>query len=186
MAGLDQTVFWWFFRLSGQNGTLDDLIIFLAQYLPYFLALGFIIFVFKQKNWKIGFLVFAEGAIAAILSRGLIAETIRFFYHRPRPFMALNLSPLINESGYSFPSGHAIFFFALALIIFYHSKRLGTWYFALSLINGAARVAVGVHWPMDIAGGVILGLLSAYAVHKLVIPYLKQIAEKKTSVSPAD
>ncbi len=175
MSDINRNLFEFFFGLTGRNGLLDSFGIFLANTLPYLMVLGFLVFAIGHKNWKLRWLILAEGAMATILSRGIITEAIRFFYHNPRPFVALSLSPLITESSYSFPSGHAVFFFALAMTIFYHNRRLGWWYFALSLINGLARIFVGVHWPLDIAGGIVLGIFSGFIVHQLIKPYLRQI-----------
>lgn len=113
--------------------------------------------------------------MAIILARGIITEAIRFFYHSPRPFEALSFSALISESGSSFPSGHAAFFFALAMTVFYYGRRLGWWFFSFALVVGFARIFAGVHWPLDILGGAGVGILSGFLVHKLLKPYSRQI-----------
>ncbi|MFQ5752149.1 MAG: hypothetical protein ACE5HI_09150, partial [bacterium] len=84
MAELNRSLFELLFQLSGQNAIFDGVTIFLARFLPYFLVLGFLIFVFKRPAWKMRWLIFAEGALAVILARGIVTEIIRFFYHRPR------------------------------------------------------------------------------------------------------
>jgi undecaprenyl-diphosphatase len=37
-----------------------------------------------------------------------------------------------------------------------------------AILNGAARIAAGVHWPGDIIGGLVVGILSALLVHILL------------------
>lgn len=169
------------FGLSHRNFLLDDLGVFLAQYLPYLAVLGFLAFIFLFDGWKKRLLVFGEGALVAILARGIITEAIRFFYHSPRPFQELNLSALIGESGYSFPSGHAALFFAIAMTIFYLNRRIGMWCFVFAAINGLARIFVGVHWPLDIIGGAVVGVLSAMLIHKLFEPIVSQVQNKTDS-----
>ncbi len=181
MSTLNLYLFQFIFGLSHRNFFVDDLGVFLAQYLPYLLVLGALIFVFLFEGWKKRILVLSEGLMALILSRGIITEVIRFFYHSPRPFQALNLSALINEPSYSFPSGHAALFFALATTIFYLSRRLGWWFFALATANGLARIFVGVHWPFDIVGGAVVGIVSAMLIHKLLEPIAKQVEEQPKS-----
>ncbi len=168
MEALNQYLFGAVFQFSGRNFLLDDLGVFLAHYLPYLLVAGFLYFSFQRKDRRERFLVFTEGALGVILSRGIITEAIRFFYHHLRPFAALNFTPLIAESGYSFPSGHAAWFFALAMTVFYYNRKLGIWFFAFAAVNGVARVFVGVHWPLDILGGAVFGVLSAMFIHQLV------------------
>lgn len=182
MGGLNLYLFQLIFGLSHRNFFLDDFGVFLAQDLPYLLVLGAIVFVFLFEDWKHRVFLLVEGLLAAILSRGIVTELIRFFYHSPRPFDALHFAPLIGESGYSFPSGHAMLFFALATVIFYVSRKLGWWYFAFAAANGLARIYVGVHWPLDILGGAALGVLSAMLIHKLLEPIARQIDLKMKRV----
>jgi undecaprenyl-diphosphatase len=111
----------------------------------------------------------AFGATAVILSRGIITEVIRFFYNRPRPFLALSFVPLLNENSGSFPSGHASFFFALAPLAFLINKKAGYWFLVSSFSMVFARVAAGVHWPSDILGGIAIGLASFWIV-KFALP----------------
>lgn len=64
----------------------------------------------------------------------------------------------------SFPSGHATTAFALAAAVGFISER---WFYpALVLASAIAlsRLTLGVHYPTDVLGGAILGLLGAYAV----------------------
>lgn len=64
---------------------------------------------------------------------------------------------------YSFPSDTATFYFALAAIIFLESRAAGSIAFLWSAITvGVARVGIGWHYPSDVAGGLILGILSVY------------------------
>ena len=155
---------WWF---------LDNLGIFLASYLGYFLLLIAVILILKEKKWqdKIYFASFT--ALSLILARGIIAEMIKFFVSRLRPFSALNIQPLIQYNGYdfsmSFPSGHASLFFALASAVFYFDKKWGIRFLIAAFIMGIARIFVGVHWPLDIIAGAFIGIGSAFLVSKILL-----------------
>ena len=176
---LNSKVFEWLHGLSGYNFLLDNLDILLAKYLPYFLGVWFLMIVFRESGRRRKIFLFLEGAMAVILARGLVTESIRFFYHHPRPFDAFGFAPLIAESGWSFPSGHAAFFFALAVTVFYMNRKLGMWFFALSFLVGIARIFAGVHWPADILGGIVVGLVSGYIVHALLAPYARELRKEK-------
>ena len=180
MANFNQVLFQWIYQFSGHSIILDDISVFIAQYLPYFLVLGFLILVFKESGMRRRIFLFCEGAMSIILARGILTEIIRFLYHHPRPFTVLNFVPLIPESSYSFPSGHAAWFFALSLTVFYANRKWGIWFFILSALNGIARIYVGVHWPLDILGGIVIGLFSAWLVHKLVLPYAEELNTRKS------
>ena len=168
---LDLAIFDGIHSLANQSKILDWLGIFLASYLPYFLVLGLILYFIK---YRANFQLFAFIALSFILSRGLIVEVIRFIYSRARPFMELDFIPLINHSGgQAFPSGHAATFFALAFALWLINRRWGYWYIGLASLMGLARVFVGVHWPLDIVGGVLVALLSVIVI-KWMLPLEKR------------
>lgn len=168
MSSFNQSLFLIIHGWSGRSGLLDALGIFLAEYLPYLLVLGFLIIAYYQKGWRRKIYLFCEGALAIILARGIVTEVIRLFYHMPRPFSFYNFTPLISEAGWSFPSGHAAWFFALAMVVWYANRKWGIWYFVFAIIMGIARIYVGVHWPLDILGGAIVGIACAMFVHWLL------------------
>jgi undecaprenyl-diphosphatase len=165
MVTLNQKVFQFIYNFGGRGTFLSAAAIFFAQYLPYLLILGFLILAYYQKGWRRKVYVFCEGALAVILSRGLITEIIRFFYHHQRPFSFYGFNPLIPESGWSFPSGHAAWFFALAMVVWYTNRKWGWWFFALTILMGIARIYAGVHWPADVLAGAVVGIGSALLIH---------------------
>ncbi len=151
--------------LTGQSALLDWLIIFLASYLAPFLILGFLLMLFLEKDWHRRIYYFSFAALAIILSRGIFTEIIRFFFYRPRPFAVLNFEALINHStAAALPSGHAAFYGALALAVFLISRKWGLVYLFAAALMGVARVAAGVHWPLDIVAGALVALLSVAVV----------------------
>lgn len=149
------------------------LIVFFASYLPYILVVIAVYLLFaKEKDWRRRLHIFSVFSLAAILSRGLITEIIRFFYSRPRPFMVLNISPLINHdvSG-SFPSGHMTFYFVLALVVFFLlNRKWGLVFTAGVIFMGVARVLAGIHWYSDIAAGLAIATLCYFFVQKILLP----------------
>ncbi len=167
MAAWNLTVFELIHGWSGHFVFADVAAIFFAEYLPYLLVVGFLVLVFRQPGPRRKFYLFAEGSLAVILARGIVTESVMFFYRTVRPFALLGFSPLINESGSSFPSGHMAWFFALAIVVWFADRKWGAWYFALAALMGIARIYAGVHWPVDILGGVAIGLASGWFIHWL-------------------
>lgn len=142
---------------------IDLLVIFFAKYLGYILIGG--LFIFLARDWKKCLSLFWQVAAAAILSRGIIAEAIRFFWHRTRPFVEQSIAPLVEHSSSpSFPSGHAAFFFAVGTVLYFYNKKAGIVFLLGSTVIGIARVFAGLHWPSDIAGGAVIGILSGFFV----------------------
>lgn len=153
--------------------------VFFALYFPYLLGILALILPLAEKKWRSCWLFYFEMAFAVILGRGIITEIIRYFYAYPRPFDYFHFTPLISESGNSFPSGHAVFFFALAVIILFWRPKWGWFYLASAAVLSFARIYVGVHWPLDILGGAAIGLACGFAVYYLFKPI--ETALKKTS-----
>lgn len=148
---------------------LDFFGIFFADYLGYFLILGAIFLIWSLKDYKKRVYSSSFALLVLILSRDILTELIRYLYYRPRPFLALNFTALIN--GYhtaAFPSGHAAFYFALAGVVYLLNKKWGQYFIGAAAVMGLARVFVGVHWPLDIVAGAIVGFLSVYLTNLLL------------------
>jgi undecaprenyl-diphosphatase len=106
----------------------------------------------------------AAGYAAATLSGWALYGGVKFAFRRPRPHV---IPRLMSGAGwYSFPSGHstlAPLVFGLGALIWSapwpRRARLALLAAAalISLLIGFSRVYLGVHWPTDVAGGLLLG-----------------------------
>lgn len=161
---MNQEIFYYLNSFAGKSICFDSLIVFFGQYLAYILAVIFLLIVFKNKNWR----MLIIGAISVFLSRFVITEIIRHFYFVSRPFLNPAVHQLIfHETSGSFPSGHAAIFFALAMALYFFYKRWSILFFVFAILMGIARIIAGIHWPLDILGGAIIGIFSAYFVYKI-------------------
>ncbi len=162
---LDLKVFFFFNNLAGKWPFFDKTVIFFADHFEYFAVAAFLVFVvFSAYSRREKLRISLVAAISVIISRGIITEIIRYFYHRPRPFSVYPIIQLVTDTHYSFPSGHAAFFFALAIAIYFYNKKWGIGFFAAAILMTLARVIAGVHYPSDILGGAVIGILSAWIV----------------------
>lgn len=168
---IEQKLFLWIHALTGASQILDFFGIFFAEYLGYFLILASILLIWSLNGWQKRMHYFSFLAVALILSRGIFTELIRFFYYRPRPFLVFNFAPLIAEAEKTaFPSGHAAFYFALALTVFLINRKWGWYFIAAASLMGLSRVFIGVHWPLDIIGGALVAGISVYIADLLFKP----------------
>jgi undecaprenyl-diphosphatase len=162
--------------LVGKSIILDNLGIFLAQYLAYILiAFSFLYILYrilKYWDWKAFWLI----SLSVLLGRLVIVEIVRLIYYNPRPFILFpEIQTLINHSNSSsIPSGHATSFFALSIAIYFLNKKLGIAIFILSFLMGIARIFVGVHYPLDILTGILIGILSGIFVLNILKRFFKK------------
>jgi membrane-associated phospholipid phosphatase len=98
----------------------------------------------------------------------LFARTGKFFIESPRPAAVVDNTQMrvVGEllHNVSMPSGHTLTAFAVASGIYFAltvaQRRRHWWLLVLAAGTGLSRIAVGAHWPGDVAVGTSLGLLS--------------------------
>lgn len=153
-------------NLVGKSSLFDFLGYFFAEYLGYILLAILVLFLLRgyKKYWE----MVVEALAAAVLSRFVLAEIIRFFWYRARPFVENQVNSLLpHEATGSFPSGHATFYFALSTVVYLHNKKLGIIFLVSSFLISISRVFAGVHWPTDILAGAALGIIFGWLVHRI-------------------
>lgn len=169
MHAIDISLFYSVYNYSGHSAWTDWLIVFVGEDLIYLILLAFVIdiareFRKKRRNNAWTLIETISGALVALL----VTAGIRLVYPRLRPFLALGLTQhVLTDYAYSFPSAHTIFLFALATGIYRVNKRVGLGLYILALLVGLARIAGGVHYPSDIIGGAVLGILVSITVTKV-------------------
>jgi undecaprenyl-diphosphatase len=120
---------------------------------------------FLYRRWGVLGLTIVAVALADWSATGLKAL---FDRERP-PLRYAEPDPLVRtpHDG-SFPSGHAATSFAAATILSFTFPRFAPVIFVLAAAVAWSRVYVGVHYPLDIVGGAVLGILVALALRPLV------------------
>jgi undecaprenyl-diphosphatase len=165
---IDIQLFYLFNSLAGQLPVLDWLIVFLASYVAYILITVFLVLLlFSKYSRQEKLRVFIVTVTSAVIARLGVTELIRFFYQRPRPLEGLQVYQLLTSSEWSFPSGHATFFFAMATAIYLYNKKWGVGFFIVAILMTLSRVIAGIHYPSDIIGGALIGIAVACIVFYL-------------------
>jgi undecaprenyl-diphosphatase len=122
----------------------------------------------KERTEKIK----EAGIIAAgVAATAVIVIAVKVFVGFPRPFTVLtNLHVLVSlPTDFSFPSGHSALTMALATGVYCYNKKLGALLFAFAFAVGMARIYVGVHYPLDVAVGFILGFFIPKLIHHFFV-----------------
>lgn len=126
----------------------------------FYLIFGPLAFLYFYKNNRFDSLT---ALLGSLFGATVLNYVLKVHYLRLRPVLYFK----IKESGYSFPSGHAMISMAVYGMFFYllaknDNKRPRFLYFSLGilfpLLIGFSRVYLGVHWPTDVLGGFIAGL----------------------------
>jgi undecaprenyl-diphosphatase len=152
------------------------------------------------NNWYIAYIILwcilffnggKKGKIAAILVLLLITATdqigfkiLKEYFARIRPCNVLPnvLTPLGCNGTYSFPSNHALNNFAGATFFYRLYPKLKWILFIIASLIAISRIYLGLHYPSDVLGGAIIGVMFGY-LFSLIQIWLEKIFEKKSSKS---
>lgn len=124
-----------------------------AVTIPLALVIVIVLAVVLKHRWEI--ILF----VGTLLGSSLLNTTLKALYHRARP----DIHRIVEEAGFSFPSGHSMSAFSLYGILTYllwrHLPSKG-WRIALIVFSlimvlgiGLSRIYLGVHYPSDVIGG---------------------------------
>ena len=124
----------------------------------FIIALAIVLFI-VIKNKKVGISIFTNLAIITILN-----QLLKRILQRPRP----TEYRIIEETGYSFPSGHSMISMAFyGYLIYLIYKYIENKYVKLILISllsilicmiGVSRIYLGVHYTSDVLGGFLISI----------------------------
>ena len=163
-------------QLATSQSLLATLVAFAANYAIWVLPLALVIVWFRSDmpgdRRREAILV---GFIAAGLAFGLGLGLERTLA-RPRPFVELGFQPLFpHAADSSFPSDHTLVGVALVGPLLGAARRLGSVLILIALAIGFTRVAAGVHYPSDILGSAVLGLVVDLLVWLITRPVLARL-----------
>lgn len=170
LLNIDYSLFEWI-NHDWQNPFLDSIMPYWRDkesWIPAYLTMIIVLF-WKYKLKALCFLValVLTVGIADQMSSELIKKTVK----RDRPCRESTLNPPAHTlihcgGGYSFPSSHATNHFAVAVFLLLTWGRRGNKWKYLLLLWAASislgQVYVGVHYPIDITFGAILGSTIGY------------------------
>lgn len=151
-----------FNQFAGHHQFIDKMLTFFAQYsLELYIALFVIAWLTLPKSeikQRHALVIMGFAGVLGLIINVLISH----IYFRPRPFMVLEkgtFTQLIPHSpDASFPSDHTTGSFGFAAASWGKAPKWITISFTiLAVLNGVARLYVGVHWPTDVIAGILIG-----------------------------
>jgi undecaprenyl-diphosphatase len=181
LVSIDQRVALFINSFVGRSPVLDFVIKGLANdyFVPVVSCLALVGLWFsgrdipeRRHNQKIVF----KAALSLGMADGMVA-LFNIVLFRSRPFNEIPVHILINKPwDSSFPSNAATVFFGLAFAVWLNDRRLGALLLVITSIMGLGRVYAGMHYPLDIIGGAIIGFACALAV-QAVFRVLNPVAD---------
>lgn len=175
---MDQGLFLWL------NGTFSrswlDPLMMVATDLGngfYLFPAGLVLmFLFSRRHFRRDFVLWASTSFLSFI----LGTSLKHLVHRDRPLAVFHqgiadhsitvhvLGPSLFAN--SFPSGHTFTAFSTATLFAWLYPKLSIPLFALATLTGLSRIYVGAHFPGDVAGGIIVGVLSTALVRGWIAP----------------
>ena len=168
-------VFRWFNDLPGALEPFLETVMQLGAFFAVpLVALAAVVLARRTRR---GVDLFLAGSLA-----WLVAKVIKEAVERGRPAALLQEVTLRGEAGtgFGFVSGHSAVAAALATVAaFYLPMRWKVAVWAVAVLVGVARMYVGVHLPLDVAGGLAMGWAIGSLVHFVLLPELTGQADEE-------
>lgn len=99
-------------------------------------------------------------AVFAVVTVFIVSVLLKELYLVPRPFTHPGVASYAGLARLSsFPSLHAALAFGLATTVALHQRRFGIFLLVIAAMISVGRVAAYVHYPIDIAFGILIGVL---------------------------
>ncbi|MBR0472145.1 MAG: phosphatase PAP2 family protein [Methanosphaera sp.] len=158
LQSLDQFILE-FINLSYHSMLLDNIVLLISYMgLIFFWILIALILYFcgNEKGKSV-----AKRMIIILILVTIVTQLLKIIIMRPRPYTVLSsLVVLATESDYSFPSGHTSISVSMIYLL---AKNYDNYYlWIIPILVMLSRLYMGVHYPSDVLGGFLVGLLVAY------------------------
>jgi len=177
---LDQSVF---LLINGNHSPFwDEIMIFFTQ--AYTWAAFFIIFlffIFKKYKLKKGLVILLVLIIAITFSdqfSTVVKEIVRRFRPSHEPSIEYMVHSALKKGGlYGFFSAHASTSMVMAVFssLIFRNKTYNLLVFSWLFLIGYTRIYLGMHYPLDVMGGWVVGAIIGYAIYKIILSLEKHL-----------
>ena len=165
MRELDEALFLWINGWVGKFTPMDEVMKLIASDYLVPVTLALILFALwfagtdlgTRERYQIGIVV----VVFAVALANSSIEVLNNFYFRDRPFLNHEAELLFyRPTDSSFPANSAAAAFAIAGRVGIFQRRLAIVIASLAALYAFSRVYVGVHYPLDVVGGAVFGLVA--------------------------
>jgi len=177
------SVDWSLFRtlngLAGRSPALDTLIRLLMN--DYLITTGLVLFLFtlwfsgRSQEERERNQLAAPSAVMAMFADNLFIKLLNLLFYRSRPFATHAIHLLFyRPSDSSFPSNATSVGFSMATAVWFFNRKAGLAMYVLASLLGFSRIVGGVHYPIDVLAGALVGIAAGYVVVKK-LPVLQRL-----------
>ncbi|MCJ7450337.1 MAG: undecaprenyl-diphosphatase [Candidatus Nanohaloarchaeota archaeon QJJ-9] len=157
------------------NAIVDELMIICAEYLVFLVPAALVfLWLFRGEEGKSDSFFGFSSVIIGLA----VAYALGMIYSHPTPYMQGFETILTEAPENSFPSQHTAVIFSLVWPLVYRKrKKLSAVVGIGAVLTGFARIYTGLHFPLDILGGVIASLVG-FGITFLLEEYIDRIGEE--------
>ena len=171
-ASVNHDILIFLYTLATSSDFFRAVFIFLAEWFPYLVVASVVIYesATQVKEHEIMRVIIRTAFPSFVV--WVVVFFIKLFFPSPRPFAGdLGITPLVSVTDPfgSFPSAHAAVFSALAGTMLANHFHAWKWYLLAAILIALARVATGVHFPIDVLVGTVLGLFLGFFLSKILM-----------------
>ena len=157
------------------NVYFDHMMWFVSSKLSWLLLIVAVLLIGFKKGWRQALLLLTAIALTVLIADQLSSGLIKHLVERPRPSHTASLASsihIVNDyrgGAYGFVSSHAANSLGACLLLCLLLRNALTTFVLLlwTALQCYSRIYLGVHYPGDIAGGLVVGLFAALVVHRL-------------------
>lgn len=142
-----------------------------TTWIPLYIYFAFFLWKkYEINSWKI----ISTAIVLAAMSDILCAQILKPFFHRMRPCQISEFSFWLKtfshcSQTFSFPSCHAMNHATLASFLFIFIPKLYRWLLIIWVLSIAfSQVYIGVHFPTDVLGGMIIGSMIGFGGYQWI------------------
>ncbi len=140
----------------------DFVIIFLADWLIYFLAFGVLFYGVVTRSK-----ILLRQCLTTVSVTWFIGWIIKNLFYFPRPFILTGQIPLAGlPLDGTFPSNHTVIAFSLAFPFLLARHKGGLVILTVAFLVALGRILGGVHTTVDIAAGILISALISRIIHR--------------------
>ena len=173
LDSLDRSIF--LFLNGMHNDFFDVFMWYVSKTATWSLMLLFLLYIIFKNNWRMALMVVLGIALTITLADQISSGLIKDFIGRFRPTHNPEIESIVHTVNgykgglYGFVSSHAANTLGVAVYIslLFRNRYITLFMMLWSLLVAYSRIYLGVHYPGDILGGMVVGVISGFVVYKI-------------------